>query len=230
MNWKQRVPLVCRMKINKIRKIKSFSDLFGRYSVGAMRAYVAFTADSNEWAKVSIGKEAQIHRGTLLHINAVTKKIQIGERVFIGQNCFFSAGTLIAIERDCLIGASCKFLGAGHEYTDPLVPYAKANVVSYGDILLEANCWIGTGSTLVGNVRIGYGSIVAANSLVCNDVLPLSLVVGNPAKLRKLFDWRIQKWIEVSSDPVLQSETIRRHIEQLPTIETFVSLLKVDLN
>ena len=35
------------------------------------------------------------------------------------------------------------------------------------------------------NIRIGYGSIVGANSVVTHDVPPMSVVGGNPAKFIK---------------------------------------------
>ncbi|MEB0140841.1 MULTISPECIES: acyltransferase [unclassified Undibacterium] len=228
MSWKQKVPLICRMKINKLRKIRKFSDLFGRYAVGAMRGYVAFSVSSNEWSRVAIGKDVQIHRGTLLHINGLSNatQIKIDSRVFIGQNCYFSAGKLISLGHDSLIGASCRFLGAGHVYSDPQVPYAKAKVVSYGEIVLEPNCWVGTGSTLVGDVHIGFGAVIAASSLVRGVVPPLSLVAGSPSQIRKLFNWHTKEWCSVSDDPIILEKSLQDHISNLPSLVTFINSLK----
>ena len=41
------------------------------------------------------------------------------------------------------------------------------------------------GATVLPGVRIGYGSIVGANSVVTHDVPPMSVVGGNPAKFIK---------------------------------------------
>ena len=52
-------------------------------------------------------------------------------------------------------------------------------------IVIEDNVWIGIGATVLPGVRIGYGSIVGANSVVTHDVLPMTVVGGNPAKFIK---------------------------------------------
>lgn len=43
--------------------------------------------------------------------------------------------------------------------------------------------WIGTGSVIVGNVKIGSNVLIAPNSFVNMNVPNNSLVIGNPAKI-----------------------------------------------
>lgn len=50
------------------------------------------------------------------------------------------------------------------------------------------NTFIGGGSILVGNLKIGPNAIVAAGSVVVKDVLPGTIVGGNPAKVIGNFD------------------------------------------
>ena len=52
---------------------------------------------------------------------------------------------------------------------------------------VEDQCLIGMGAILLNGCRIGTGSIVAAGSLVVEgmDVPPRSLVMGNPARLKR---------------------------------------------
>jgi carbonic anhydrase/acetyltransferase-like protein (isoleucine patch superfamily) len=52
---------------------------------------------------------------------------------------------------------------------------------------IEDQCLIGMRATLLNGARIGAGSIVAAGSLVVEDmeIPPRSLVMGSPAKLRR---------------------------------------------
>ena len=45
--------------------------------------------------------------------------------------------------------------------------------------------WIGINSTVLPGVRIGYGSIVGAQSVVTHDVPPMTVVAGNPARIIK---------------------------------------------
>jgi len=54
-----------------------------------------------------------------------------------------------------------------------------------GKIVIENDVWIGQNSALMAGIKVGNGSIVAANSVVVKDVEPYSIVGGNPAKLIK---------------------------------------------
>ncbi len=53
--------------------------------------------------------------------------------------------------------------------------------------IVEDDCLIGIGSTLLNGVRVGRGSIVAAGSLVTErtQIPPGSIVMGAPAKVRR---------------------------------------------
>lgn len=42
-----------------------------------------------------------------------------------------------------------------------------------------------SGAMVLPGVRIGYGSIVGANSVVTHDVPPMTIVGGNPARFIK---------------------------------------------
>ena len=47
----------------------------------------------------------------------------------------------------------------------------------------DGNCWIGTNSVVVGNVRIGEDVLIAPLTFVNFDVPSHSVVIGNPAKI-----------------------------------------------
>lgn len=58
-----------------------------------------------------------------------------------------------------------------------------------GDTVIGNDVWIGQYATIMPGIKIGNGSIIAANSTVTKNVEPYSIVGGNPAKLiRKRFD------------------------------------------
>lgn len=50
-------------------------------------------------------------------------------------------------------------------------------------ISIGNDVWIGTNATLVGNITIGDGAIVAAGAVVTKDVPPYAIVAGVPAKI-----------------------------------------------
>jgi len=79
-----------------------------------------------------------------------------------------------------------------HDYTRPSIfpwsnPYSKIFDCDPGSyerrqIIIGHDVWIGQGAVLMGGVRIGNGAVIAANSVVINDVEPYSIVGGNPAR------------------------------------------------
>jgi acetyltransferase-like isoleucine patch superfamily enzyme len=54
---------------------------------------------------------------------------------------------------------------------------------SKSECRVGADVWIGTASVILPNVTIGHGAIVAANSVVTQDVPPYAIVGGNPAQV-----------------------------------------------
>ena len=58
-----------------------------------------------------------------------------------------------------------------------------------GDTVVGNDVWFGRCCTVLPGVKIGDGAIVAACSVVANDVAPYTVVGGNPAHpLKKRFD------------------------------------------
>lgn len=124
---------------------------------------------SSIFTNVTIGKNVLISR----HVT-VNGEVTIGDntrimdnshitgRVTIGDNVFISVG--VSMANDNLFGKN----GFSEE-----VQGAKI-----GDYVS-----IGVGATILPNVKIGKGSIVAAGSLVKEDVPENVIVSGNPAKI-----------------------------------------------
>lgn len=224
---KEYLPLPARHAIARLRNLKHPADVLGRFAIGGLHAYIATSVRAPLWRHISVGKDAQIHRGTLLHTNdmGVERRIVIGARSFVGQHCFFSAGDLIELEQDCLVGAACSLLGAGHATDDPTRPYAASPIVSYGEIVFEANCWIGTACTIVGGVRVGFGSIIAAGSLLRHSVPPLCMVAGHPARVTKVFDWERRQWLGVPAGSQALQESLLAREAAMPTRVQFLEAL-----
>jgi acetyltransferase-like isoleucine patch superfamily enzyme len=90
----------------------------------------------------------------------------------------------------CSIALQCKFLLSGNHDWQRVTTYLNMyennlddkGLLSNGDITLEGDNWIGLNSTIMSGVKLGVGSIVAANSTVTKDVEPYSIVGGSPAK------------------------------------------------
>ena len=65
---------------------------------------------------------------------------------------------------------------------------------SKGDIVIGHDVWIGGRSTILSGVKIGTGAIIAAGSIVVNDVMPYTISGGNPNReIKKRFEEEIIK-------------------------------------
>lgn len=108
--------------------------------------------------------------------------VAVGSQTWIGPNCNFYTHTdaLISIGDRCDIAPEVSFVTGSHEIGSP---ERRAGAGWTRPIHIEDGCWIGTRVTLLGGVRVGRGSIVAAGAVVTKDVPENSLVGGVPARL-----------------------------------------------
>lgn len=52
----------------------------------------------------------------------------------------------------------------------------------HGKVVIEDDVWVGYRALILSDVKIGYGSIIAAGSVVTQDVEPMSIYAGVPAR------------------------------------------------
>ena len=105
--------------------------------------------------------------------------ISVGRNVFVNQNCtFYDLGGL-DIADDVMIGPNVSIITSSH----PIEPSQRRAFVVAKPIVIERNVWIAAGAMIIGGVTVGENSVVAAASVVTRDVLPNTLVGGNPARV-----------------------------------------------
>jgi acetyltransferase-like isoleucine patch superfamily enzyme len=146
------------------------------------------------WKRFTIGKK--FHAGLRVRLWA-KKTLIIGDYFYIGRDS--------QIECDCIIG---KYVILGnkvgivgrydHFYQQTGIPVRLASQIRDKDYSWKGvdsiteigdDVWIGYGSTIMGGVKIGTGSIIAAASVVTKDVEPYSIYAGCPAKkIKDRFD------------------------------------------
>lgn len=108
------------------------------------------------------------------------KHIKIGKGCFIQQCCTFFGRGGITLGQDVLVGPKVNIITINH---DPCPENRSATYAT--PVVIEDKVWIGINVTILPGVRIGYGAIIGANSVVCKDVPPLTVVAGNPARVIK---------------------------------------------
>lgn len=222
------VPFPLRRSIARIRSVRRLADIIGRWGVAGLRASIARSASARLWRQVRVGAGVIVDPDTHFHTNddGTGFRIVIEDGCFIGRNCFFSAGELIQLSPHCNIGAACQLLAAGHAYDDPTQPYVLAPVVSYGVMRLGPNTWLGAGSTLLGGIQVGFGTVIAAGALVRESLPPLCLAGGHPARVLKVFDWPARRWIRLPDETAARDVALARHLATIPTEAEYVLQLK----
>lgn len=110
--------------------------------------------------------------------------------IIIGDNCRFGAWNHITsinrvvIGNGCLTGKWVTITDNSHGVLDDLkIEPAKRRLVSKGEVVIGNNVWIGDKATILPDVHIGDGAIIAANAVVTRDVAEYSVVAGVPAKV-----------------------------------------------
>ncbi|MBE9178953.1 acyltransferase [Oculatella sp. LEGE 06141] len=132
-------------------------------------------------------------------------KITIGEQTYIGPYTCLS-GDFIQIGHSCLI-ASHSSLYTEH-YTAGDRSYSSQDQASrYKGIVIEDDCWLGSGVRVVDGVTIGKGSVIGAGAIVTTDIPPYSIAVGVPAKV---VSQRTAKAAKPSTDEPGQEPTSNR--------------------
>ena len=134
---------------------------------------------------------------------------QIGEGCYIVPTDLGTEPYLVKIGNHVAIAAGVAFVthdGAVWVFRDE-VPDLQV----FGPIIIEDNCIIGLGSIIFPNVRIGRNSVVAAGSLVINDVPPNSVVMGVPARsfgsLEKYREKCLQRWAQQRPPDVMPGDS-----------------------
>ena len=147
-------------------------------------------------SKTSLGKNVLISGGIYLN------DCQIGDYTYISGN---NAGGIVSgfhhvtIGKYCSLGNHIEMISeSSHDYTkdfqypfysmsnSPLFDQIKAKKeTKIKKITIGNDVWIGTNVTILGGVTIGDGAVIGAGSVVTKNVLPYTIVIGNPAHILK---------------------------------------------
>lgn len=137
---------------------------------------------------IQIGNNVSILRNTIIECTGVIRQLgeglRIGNHVGIAQNCFIQVRGEVIIGDYVILGPYVKIFSENHNFKNTDIPIVLQGETRLS-VTIENNVWIGANSTVLGGVKIGEGSIIAAGAVVNKDIPPFSIVAGVPARVIK---------------------------------------------
>ncbi len=140
------------------------------------------------------------------------KRIQIGNRVFMGSGCWLQAlsdgqnqavaisigsGTSIAgacvisavrsvcLEENVLLARNVYISDHIHKYSQVDVPVLAQGLDKIQPVRIKKGAWLGQNVVVCPGVTIGAGAVVGANSVVNQDIPDFCVATGSPARIVK---------------------------------------------
>ena len=107
---------------------------------------------------------------------------KLGAGTFVNHGCYFMDGGGITIGNNCFIGPFTGFYTATHpvDFHRRNAGLEWAKPIRVGD-----NCWFGANCSVMPGVTIGSGCVIAAGSVVTQDIPDDSMAAGVPAVVKK---------------------------------------------
>lgn len=156
-----------------------------------------------KWRRINLDNETAVVNGFDLNVVKVGK-MSYGPLEVYGWK---AENEKLIIGNYVSIASGVKFILGGNHYYDTFSTYPfkvklgiqENEAYSNGSIIVEDDVWIGMDSIIMSGITIGKGSVIAAGSVVVKNVLPYSIVGGNPAKTIKMRfeDSLINKLLEI---------------------------------
>jgi lipopolysaccharide O-acetyltransferase len=122
-------------------------------------------------------------------------RLKIGNNVDIGNNAFILANNSVEIGDNVMMGPYVYISDHIHTYEDVSRNLKEQPLSSGGFVKVGDNVFIGIKASILQNVIIGDRAIIGANTVVTKDVPAYSVVVGNPARVIKKYDFKKKKWV-----------------------------------
>jgi acetyltransferase-like isoleucine patch superfamily enzyme len=155
-----------------------------------------------------LGGKRNLRIGRGVRLVGPARRFRFGDGVCLYGNSYLNANGpngFIEIQGGCHVDVSCVLYGQGGltieencAIASGVFIYSQTNAdtlkdgtpvcmqpVVYASVRIEGDCWLGTGVRVLPGVTIGKGCHVGAGAVVTDDLGPLSIAVGVPAKVIK---------------------------------------------
>jgi acetyltransferase-like isoleucine patch superfamily enzyme len=107
---------------------------------------------------------------------------RMGDHSNVGAFSYIGCSGFVDIGHNVIMGPRVNVLAENHRF-ESMEQLIKDQGVDRSPIVIEDNCWIGAGATIVAGTRIRSGTVVAAGAVVTKDTPADSVVGGVPARV-----------------------------------------------
>ena len=158
-----------------------------------MSDFRCITADVKLGNDVSLSKFINLYGCQIGEGTKIGAFVEIQKNASVGKNCKISSHSFICegvtIEDNVFVGHGVTFINDSY----PRAVTSEGRLQTERDwkverTLVKKGASIGSGVTILANVTIGENAIVGAGSVVTKDVPANTIVVGNPAKVKRSID------------------------------------------
>ena len=159
---------------------------------------------------ISIGNNVSIQKGAwfLLPYNNYNgePRIVISDGCDLGYRLCISSSNKVILEEYVLIAANVHITDHNHNYDLVGIPIRYQGISSFSNVVvIGRGSWIANNVVIAGNVKIGKGCAIGANSVVTSDIPSYCVAAGSPARVVKAFDCKEKRWVKIKSEADLQS-------------------------
>ena len=138
---------------------------------------VAFAGVDGALFFKSCGKDLRLGRNVTFYNPS---NISIGSNVYIAYGNWFSAGDLITIGDQVLLGPYSVYASSNHTSRDGSFRYGSPDKAP---ISIDSGAWVAAKCTVTAGISIGKGALVGAGSVVTKDVPNRVVFAGNPGRV-----------------------------------------------
>ena len=133
---------------------------------------------------VTIGRYTQIRPSSYYGVGKIGYGLEMGNNSSIGPYGYIGCSGKIKIGENVMIGPRVSLFAENHNFKAMNTSIKNQGVNNKG-ILIEDNCWIGSGVIILDGVTIGKGSVIGAGTLVTHDIPANSVVYDKRDKIIK---------------------------------------------
>ena len=174
--------------------------IFGSFGSGSILYRPVFMSYPEH---IYIGNRVSIRPGARLETvvldPAHPPRLTIGNQVNIEQNVHLVCSSRITIGDRVSITGNCSIVDTVHPFEDVDNPIKIGYRIDPTPTPVEIGegSFIGMGTMILPNVRIGKNCVIGANSTVTRSIPDYSVASGSPARVIRRYDWARKEWIKV---------------------------------